>query len=210
MSGHIPKHAHTFLTRVHAGGHVTFHEHMGRKALSRPVLLQPYLSVGTARKHLSEPAVRNNLRPLRTPVGLTPALPHSPRRWGAGGEGSELRRYECSHTCSGLSCCVSRQNVGPGGRVGGGGIHEGLRRSKREAEAPACLSRKSGSCHFGVYHTVFLDYFFFLHELQPNNSCRAAGRRGCFLSIMHQKRKKKEVSFLFQSLTFKSALCYSE
>lgn len=54
----------------------------------------------------------------------SPPLPHSPRRWGGGGEGSELRRYECSHSCSGLSCCVSRQNVGQGGgqsmRVWGG------------------------------------------------------------------------------------------
>lgn len=54
---------------------------------TRVLLLQPYVSVCAPRKHLSEPAVRNN---LRRSTRLTPGLPHSPRRRGGGLNGGSV------------------------------------------------------------------------------------------------------------------------
>lgn len=109
----------------------------------------------------------------------SPPLPHSPRRWWGGLGVKTVRVFSLMQRLV-LLCQPTKCGSGRGS------IHEGLRRCKRKEEAPACLSRKSGSCHFCVYHTLFCCIISFL---KPNNSCRAAGRRDCFLSIMHQKIK---------------------
>lgn len=90
-------------------------------------------------------------------------------------------------------------------------IHEGLRRCKGEGGAPGGLSRKSGSCHFGVCCSLLLLYkewisknpniYISPRSPNPKSSCRTV--RLSF-SIMHQKNR---CTFFFLSLTFKYALC---
>lgn len=92
----------------------------------------------------------------------SPPLPHSPRRWRRGrwgGLGVKTVRV-FSHMQRLVLLCQPTK-CGSGGRRGAwlGAFMRVLGGVKGEAEAPACLSRKSGSCHFCVYRTPFFAHF---------------------------------------------------
>lgn len=146
--------------------------------------------------HGAEASVCGEKQPAPTPHACRPhpGPPPQPEEVGGRWGGLGTRRYECSHTCSGLSCCVSRQNVGPGGAVGGRAFMRVLGGVKGKRKR---LPASRGSLVPVIF--VFIIQFFWIISLflsMSSNQTTAAELQdgaAALLALCTKKKKKRGV-----------------